>query len=66
MDNEIIKGQRVENFEYLVQVGAEERFNIIEEVLNENLKPFNINFKPNEHNYFISLNSDWKIKKEED
>jgi len=67
MDNEAIRGKRIKNFDYLVQVSAEERFSIIEEVLNETLKPFtNINFKPDEHNYFISLKSDWTIKKEED
>lgn len=67
MDNEVIRGQRVENFDYLVQVGAEECFSIIEEAFNETLKPFtNIDFKPDEHNYFISLKSDWRIKTEED
>lgn len=66
MDNEVIRGQRIKNFDYLAQISAEERFSIIEEVLNETLKPFNIDFKPEEHNYFISLNSDWRIKKEED
>ena len=35
-------------------------------VLNETLKPFtNIDFKPDEYNYFISLKFDWRIKKEE-
>lgn len=57
----------MENFDYLVQISAEERFSIIEEVLNETLKPFvNIDFKPNEYDYFINLSSDWRIKKEED
>jgi hypothetical protein len=61
------RGQVGEVFDYLAQLNEEDRARIIDEVLDETLKPFtDIDFKPDEHNYFISLNSDWRIKKEED
>lgn len=64
MDN--IRGKRIKNFDYLIQISAEERFSIIEEVLNETLKPFiNFDFKPEENDYLIHLTSDWKLKEED-
>lgn len=60
------RGQVGEVFDYLAQLNEEDRARIIDEVLDETIKPFiNIDFKPDEHNYFISLKSDWKIKKGE-
>lgn len=64
MDN--IKGKRIKNFDYLEQISAEERFSIIEEVLNETLKPLiNFDLKPKENDFSIHLTSDWRLKEED-
>ena len=64
--SEVIKGKRIENFDYLTQISAEERSSIIEEVLSETLKPFiNFDFKPKENDFSIHLTSEWRLKEED-
>lgn len=60
------RGQVGEVFDYLAQLNEEDRARIIDEVLEETIKPFrDIDFTQNDHDFLIKLNSFWKIEKEE-
>ena len=62
-DNDKIIGKRIKNFEYLSQVAAEERFAIIEEVLNNILKPLTIEEAiKKEYEYLLCLLSESQEK----
>ena len=62
-DNDKIIGKRIKNFEYLSQVAAEERFAIIEEALNEILKPLVVEETiKKEYEYQLRLSSESQEK----